>query len=134
MSAVITESTTTDRYYSPAKVRALLVLYPYLADAKPPTDTDLQLPMRRAFGPGGWKEEALAKKADISRALNALSTRRAWAGDAMRLRYCVGLPLRAIAEGLSRSYGIQLSHETVRVWTVDGIQFMSDYLCGKLIL
>lgn len=112
-----------DRYYSPDRVRDLLRLYPYLLDRHPPADPDLVLPLRRALGPGGWREEAMARRADIARALAWLAEERDWrAACTLRACYAVGLPLRAIAAYLG------VHHETVRRWRDDGIELLAWYL------
>lgn len=117
-----------DRYYSPSRLRALLVLYPYLAESKPPSDPDLQMSTRQAFGPGGWQEEALAKRGDIARALAWLAERDERAAYVVRAHYCVGLPHAAIADYLRREYGMTRSGETIRRWTIDAVEMMSAYL------
>lgn len=122
--------TVPDSYYTPERVRALLRLYPYLGDSRPPIDPELAGLSRRAFGPGGWREESMTKRADIGRALSWLAGRDWRAAYCVRARYCVGLPLRDIAGYLEREHGASCSHETVRQWTIDAIPLMARFLSG----
>ncbi len=117
-----------ESYYTPDRIRALLRLYPYLTDAKPPTDPELAGIARRVFGPGGWCEEAAAKRADIWNAVVYLEQVDWRAAYAVRAYYCVGLPFTDVAADLARHDGHQYHHETIRRWTVDGLQLMAQHL------
>ena len=118
----------TDVYYTVSRVTALLRLYPYLADSRPPKDPELAGIAKRAFGPGGWGEEAQCKRADIYRAILWLHERSPEAAYVIRANVIVGLPLRAARDYLMRVSGCDIHHETVRRWKIDGIIMMSGYL------
>lgn len=123
---------SVEKFYTPDRVRSLLRLYPYLGDSRPPTDPEMAGLARRVFGPGGWREEALAKRGDIGRALAWLAARDWRAAYCVRARYCVGLSLRDIASYLEREHGVSCSHETVRQWTIDAIPLMTLFLSGGI--
>lgn len=123
-----TGQVTQDSYYSPERVKALLRLYPYLADSKPPTDPELAGLSRKVFGPGGWREEAAVKRADISSALDWLTQRDWRAAYCVRSVYCVGLPLRAVASYLERADGSAYHAETVRRFVSDALPLMARSL------
>ncbi|HMM41928.1 MAG TPA: hypothetical protein PKA95_08510, partial [Thermomicrobiales bacterium] len=110
-----------ESYYTPERVRALLRLYPYLADSQPPRDPELGRLARATFGPGGWREEAASKRADIWRAIVWLEQRDWRAAYAVRAYYCVGLPLAVVASYVARAdaTGHEYHHETIRRWTID---------------
>lgn len=114
--------------YTPERVRALLTLYPYLLDSAPPREPRMEKLSQRVFGPGGWREEAAAKRADIYRALVWLEGRDWRAAYCLRARYAVGLPLRDIAGYLARHDGGSYHLDTIRRWSEDGLALMAGYL------
>lgn len=114
-----------ESYYTPDRIRALLRLYPYLTDAKPPTDPELAGIARRVFGPGGWREEAAAKRADIWNAIVALEARDWRAAYAVRARFAVGLSLNDIAAYVARHDGHHYHHSTIGAWLDAGIDWMA---------
>lgn len=60
-------------YYTPTRIRFLLRLYLYLGMVAPPMNPELLEYVQHAFGPSGWREEALARRGDIGRALDDLT-------------------------------------------------------------
>lgn len=120
-----------DDFYTPSRVRDLLRLYVYLGDSRPPRDPEMDPIIKRVFGPSGWREEAAAKRADIYNALVWLEQRSMEAQYTIRAYYCVGLSLRVIQGYIEREFHRSISHETVRRWRDDGVELMSDYLCGR---
>lgn len=131
-SAVLLSEHETTRYYTRQRLLDLLRLYPYLLDAQPPKDPELQSSIKRVFGPGGWREEAAAKRADIQQAVLWLEGRDWRAAFIVRACYIVGLSLRHASSYLEREHRVYASHETVRRWKKDSIDLMADYLEGKL--
>lgn len=128
MVVMMQEARVTETYYTPERVKALLRLYPYLGDSRPPTDPELAGIVRRVFGPSGWREEAMAKGADISRAFDWLAARDWRAAYCVRSHYCVRLPLRYVASYLAREDGHEYHHETIRRWTLDSLGLMAQFL------
>lgn len=120
----------SDPYYTPERVRSLLYLYPYLGLSQPPRDPALAGLAKRLFGPDGWREEAMAKRADIGRALEWLAQLDWRAAVAVRAHYCVRLPLRDVAEYLAKQDGREYHHETIRRWAKDAVPLMARFLSG----
>ena len=127
MIAVYLEATVEEQenYYSPERVIALLRLYPYLLDSRPPKDPELAGLARRAFGPSGWREEAAAKRADIWNAIKQLEQRDWRAAYCVRAYYAVGLSLTATASYLARQCGREYHHSTIRELMDAGIDWMA---------
>ena len=115
----------TETYYTPARVRLLLRLYPYLLDARPPSDPELAGIARRVFGPGGWREEAAAKRADIYQAIVTLEQRDWRVAYCIRARFAVGLSLTATASYLARHCGREYHHSTIGELIDAGIDWMA---------
>jgi len=129
--AMMQEARVVETYYTPERVRALLRLYPYLGDTRPPKDDpELAGLARRVFGPGGWREEAATKRADIERVVVWLETVDWRAAYIVRAYYCVGLPLSAAAAYLSRAdaSGRVYHPETIRRWATDSLGLMARHL------
>ena len=122
-----------DTYYTKERVISLLRLYTYLLDLKPPKDPEMGAVALRVFGPGGWREDAMNKRADIKKAKEWLEQRSPEAGFIVRAYYSVGLPLRALEPYLAKEFGKPVSYETIRRWRDDGVQLMSDYLSGRIL-
>lgn len=124
-----------ERYYTAPQVRLLCMLYPYLADSQPPSDPELAGIAAQVFGPGGWREEAMSKRADIKRAIEWLQARDERAAYCVRANVVVGLPLRAVAAYLCRleEDGHTYNHETISRWVSDGITLMAAFLEGDIV-
>ena len=121
-----------DDFYSPDRIRDLLKFYPYLGDSRPPSDPELAQLAKRMFGPDGWHTEAIAKRADIYRALVWLERRSVEMQYVIRAAYCVGLEIADIMPYVRTHLRSDATEATVADWRDDGIQMMSDYLCGRL--
>lgn len=133
--ALVRRDLPQDPFYTEARVKHLLRLYPYLQDAKPPKDPDMQPAIRKAFGPGGWQEEAAVRRADIYRALVWLEERdphRGWqVVYALRAYYAVQLPQSQVVKYL-RGQGVHISQATVSRWCKDSIPLLAAFLSGQI--
>lgn len=128
---MIAMSIEQDTYYTLARVRELLKLYPVLAYSKPPKDPDVMVVVKRVIGDASWTEAA-AKAADIERAVRWLNERDWRAAFVIRATLIVGLSERDAKSYLDRVHGISVHHSTVHQWKKDGLVLMSAYLCGKV--
>lgn len=118
-----------DEYYTKQRVIDLLKLYPYLSDSRPPRDPEMDPIVKRNFSPSGWREEAATKRADIYSALLWLEKRSVEAQYVVRAYYCVGLSFHKIAPYMRERFR-PMSDDTIERLGKDGVQLMSDFLCG----
>ena len=107
--------------YPPCRLMVLMRLYHQLNDSRPPADPDVQsqIQQQRVFGPGGWREEAQAKRADIDNCLGKLMVVDAEMFEAVS-DYIDGVPQRKTAQRLG------VSHPTVATRRNEGI-----WLCAR---
>jgi hypothetical protein len=107
--------------YPPCRLMVLMRLYHYLNDSRPPMDPDTAGTLQKVFGPGGWREEAQAKRADIDNAMSKLMVVDAEMFEAVS-DFIDGIPQRETAECL------RLSHPTVAARRDEGIWYMARCL------
>lgn len=110
-----------DEYYRPCKVLALVRLYHVLNDSKPPVDDELRGLALAVFGPGGWREESMAKRTDLDNALGKLMT-----VDTELASAVLGELDGDRQADTARSLGISIS--TLRKRRDEGVWLMASYL------
>ena len=117
-------------YYTVARLRSLLPLYPVLGFSRPPKDEDVKVKVRRVIGDAPWSE-ASAKAADIERAVRWLNDRDWRAAYTIRATLIVGLTERDV-QSYFRRMDVHVHHSTVHDWKRSGLELMSAYLCGRV--
>lgn len=120
-----------ETYYSVARLKSLLPLYPILGYSRPPKDPDVRIKVHKATGNATWSE-ASAKAADLERAIRWLNERDWRAAFVIRATLIVGLSERDARDYLSREHGQLVTQTTINRWKHDGLSLMSAYLCGRL--
>lgn len=129
---MIATMTKPDTYYTPARIRALCRLYPYLTSSRPPADPETQALVRQGFSSGTWQEEAACKRADIWRALRWLEEQEGWeTAYCIRGHLIVGLAQRYVADYLSSQTGDYWHQRRVSRAVNAGTILMSRYLSGE---
>jgi hypothetical protein len=116
-------------YYRPCRVRALLRLLPYLQESRPPTDPEMQQVANRVFGPGGWREEATAKFADLDGAIGklmAIDVEMAEAVEAFAFRE----PQRTTAQRMGISTPTVRVRRDEGIWMIARILGYEEQCCG----
>lgn len=121
-----------DEFYTPNRVRDLLRLYVYLLDSRPPRDAEMTGLVQQMFGSDGWQTEAIAKRADIYRALVWLERRSVEMQYVVRAAYCVGLEVADIMPYVRKYLHTDATETMIADWRDDGVELMSDYLCGRV--
>lgn len=120
-----------ETFYSVARLKELLPLYPVLGHSRPPRDPDVQVKVKRVIGEAPWSK-ASAHAADLHRAILWLHNRDWRAAFVIRAVLIVGLSERDARSYLKREHFEDWSQTTVHRWKVDGLELMSAYLCGKV--
>lgn len=108
-------------YYRPCQVMALVRLYHYLLDSRPPEDPELRSAAQRVLGPGGWKEESVSKRVDIESALDKLMVTDGEMFEAV-------LALRDEERQADTAKRLGVSIGTLRTRRDEGIWLMASYL------
>lgn len=119
-----------ESFYTPARVRHLLKLYPYLGYSRPPQDDEqVRVMVTRPSG-ASWEEPAV-RAADIEQALRWLNDRDWRAAYCVRASYIVGLTEDVIAGYLARQ-GVVVHRSTINRWKIDGLTNICAWLNGKM--